>query len=78
VLTTPQIVEALFGSTSLAQRRLLRLLELGVVARFRPQRADGGSYPYHWVLDQAGPNSSPPSAVTPFPDRVKPGLGACT
>lgn len=54
VLTTPQIIEALFGSTSFAQRRLLRLLHLGVVARFRPQRPDGGSYPYHWVLDQAG------------------------
>lgn len=54
VLTTPQIVEALFGSVSFAQRRLLRLLELGVVARFRPQKPDGGSFPYHWVLDQAG------------------------
>lgn len=54
VLTTPQVVEGLFGSTSFAQRRLLRLLDLRVVARFRPQKPDGGSYPYHWVLDQAG------------------------
>ncbi len=54
VLTTPQIIAALFGSTSFAQRRLLRLLHLGVLARFRPLKPDGGSFPYHWLLDQPG------------------------
>ncbi|MBI3686099.1 MAG: replication-relaxation family protein [Actinobacteria bacterium] len=54
VLTTPQIASALFSSLDFAQRRLLRLLNLGVVARFRPQRFDGGSYPYHYLADQLG------------------------
>jgi hypothetical protein len=54
VLTTPQITRALFTSTTFGQRRLLRLLHLRLVARFRPQRPDGGSFPYHWVLDQPG------------------------
>ncbi|HEY0699567.1 MAG TPA: replication-relaxation family protein, partial [Micromonospora sp.] len=27
---------------------------LRLVGRFRPQRADGGSYPYHYVIDQLG------------------------
>jgi hypothetical protein len=54
VLTTPQIIDALFGSPTFGQRRLLRLLQLGVLTRFRPQKPDGGSYPYHWLLDQTG------------------------
>jgi len=37
-----------------AQRRLLKLTHLGVLARFRPQKWDGGSHPYHYVLDQLG------------------------
>jgi hypothetical protein len=54
VLTTFQICQALFGSLDFAQRRLLRLHQLGLVDRFRPLRAGGGSYPWHYVLDQLG------------------------
>lgn len=54
VLTTDQIAHALFPSLDFTQRRLLKLLGYGVVDRFRPQRPDGGSYPYHYVLDQLG------------------------
>src|SRR5690606_14012032 len=54
VLTTEQIAHALFGSLDFAQRRLLKLTGYGVIDRFRPQRPDGGSYPYHYVIDQLG------------------------
>ncbi|MEU5722761.1 replication-relaxation family protein [Micromonospora sp. NPDC047738] len=54
VLTTPQIAHALFPSLDFAQRRLRRLGDVGVVDRFRPLKTDGGSYPYHYVLDQLG------------------------
>lgn len=54
VLTTFQISHALFGSLDFAQRRLLRLHRLGLLERFRPLRAGGGSYPWHYVLDQLG------------------------
>ena len=54
VLTTEQIAAALFSSLDVCQRRLLKLIHLGVLARFRPQRWEGGSYPYHYVLDQLG------------------------
>lgn len=54
VLTTFQISHALFGSLDFAQRRLLRLHRLGLVDRFRPLRAGGGSFPWHYVLDQFG------------------------
>jgi hypothetical protein len=54
VLTTFQICHALFGSLDFAQRRLLNLHRLGLVDRFRPLRAGGGSYPWHYVLDQIG------------------------
>jgi len=54
VLTTFQICHALFGSLDFAQRRLLILHRLGLVDRFRPLRAGGGSYPWHYVLDQIG------------------------
>jgi predicted transcriptional regulator len=53
-LTTDQIAKALFPSLDFAQRRLLRLTTLGAVARFRPNKLDGGSYPYHYVLAQLG------------------------
>ncbi|MFI7492677.1 replication-relaxation family protein [Micromonospora echinaurantiaca] len=53
-LTTDQIAAALFPSLDFAQRRLRRLTVLRAVDRFRPNRADGGSYPYHYVLDQLG------------------------
>jgi hypothetical protein len=54
LLTSFQIADALFPSLDFAQRRLRRLLDAGVLARFRPLRPDGGSYPYHYVLDQLG------------------------
>jgi hypothetical protein len=54
VLTTPQIAHALYPSLDFAQRRLLKLLAAGVVDRFRPQRPDGGSHPYHYLLAQLG------------------------
>jgi hypothetical protein len=54
VLTTPQITNALFGSPDFCQRRVLKLTNLAVINRFRPQKPDGGSYPYHYVIDQLG------------------------
>ncbi|HLL65542.1 MAG TPA: replication-relaxation family protein [Micromonosporaceae bacterium] len=54
VLTTFQIAHALFPSLDFAQRRLTRLRSIGVVDRFRPFRPDGGSFPYHYVIDQLG------------------------
>jgi len=37
-----------------AQRRLGILTDLGVLARFRPLRLAGGTYPYHYVLAHTG------------------------
>ena len=54
VLTSFQIAHALFSSLDFCQRRLRTLHRLRLVARFRPQRAEGGSYPYHYVMDQLG------------------------
>jgi hypothetical protein len=54
VLTSFQIAHALFSSLDFCQRRLRTLHRLGLVARFRPQRAEGGSYPYRYVIDQLG------------------------
>ncbi|MDG4761105.1 replication-relaxation family protein [Micromonospora sp. WMMD710] len=54
VLTTDQIAAALFPSLDFTQRRLRRLTALRAVDRFRPNKADGGSHPYHYVLDQLG------------------------
>jgi hypothetical protein len=54
VLTSFQIAHALFPSRDFAQERLRKLTNLKVLARFRPQKPDGGSYPYHYVLDQLG------------------------
>ncbi|GAB3376465.1 replication-relaxation family protein [Micromonospora halotolerans] len=54
LLTTDQIATALFPSLDFAQRRLRRLTVLRAVDRFRPNKPDGGSYPYHYVLDQLG------------------------
>ncbi|MGW5672390.1 replication-relaxation family protein [Micromonospora sp. NPDC003776] len=47
LLTTDQIAAALFPSLDFAQRRLRRLTVLRAVGRFRPNKPDGGSYPYH-------------------------------
>ncbi|GAA3957255.1 replication-relaxation family protein [Actinoplanes auranticolor] len=54
VLTTFHIADALFPSLDFCQRRLRTLYRLRLIARFRPQRADGGSYPYHYLIDQLG------------------------
>ncbi|MDG4833989.1 replication-relaxation family protein [Solwaraspora sp. WMMD1047] len=54
VLTTVQINHALFGSLDFTQRRLRKLCHAGLLARFRPFRAEGGTYPYHYVLAQLG------------------------
>lgn len=54
VLTTDQLAFALFPSVDVAQRRLRVLTELGVLQRFRPLKLDGGSHPYHYVLDHLG------------------------
>ncbi|UQU64789.1 replication-relaxation family protein [Couchioplanes caeruleus] len=54
LLTTFQIATALFPSLDYAQERLRTLYRLAVIDRFRPQRPDGGSYPYHYVLAQLG------------------------
>jgi hypothetical protein len=54
VLTSFQIANALFPSLDFCQRRLRTLTELRLVTRFRPHQPDGGSYPYHYVIDQLG------------------------
>ena len=54
VLTSAQIAHALYASLDTAQRRLLILYRLALVDRFRPLRAGGGSYPWHYVLDHLG------------------------
>lgn len=54
VLTSFQIADALFPSRDFAQERLRTLTRIGVLDRFRPQRPDGGSYPYHYILAQLG------------------------
>jgi hypothetical protein len=69
VLTTDQINTALYGSLTFCQRRLLKLLTLGVVARFRPQRWEGGSYPYHYLLDQLGTEIVAAQRRDPLPRR---------
>ena len=54
VLTSFQISHALYGSLDFAQRRLRKLCEVGLLGRFRPFRAEGGTHPYHYVLGQLG------------------------
>jgi Replication-relaxation len=54
VLTSFQIAHALYGSLDFAQRRLRKLTQADLLARFRPFRAEGGTYPYHYVLGQLG------------------------
>ncbi|PWR16164.1 hypothetical protein DKT69_07180 [Micromonospora sicca] len=69
VLTTFQISHALFGSLDFAQRRLLRLHRLALVDRFRPLRPGGGSFPWHYVLDQLGAEFVAASRGEPPPRR---------
>jgi hypothetical protein len=77
VLTSFQIASALFSSLDFAQRRLLTLHRLGLVDRFRPLRAGGGSYPWHYVLDYLGAQfvaasrDEPPPRPTQSADRVR-------
>jgi hypothetical protein len=54
VLTSFQIAHALYPSADFAQRRLRKLCEVDLLGRFRPFRAEGGTYPYHYVLGQLG------------------------
>jgi hypothetical protein len=54
VLTTDQIAHAQFPSLDRAQTRLRELLRYGALARFRPQRPDGGSYSYRHLVSQLG------------------------
>jgi hypothetical protein len=54
VLTTVQIAHALYPSLDFAQRRLRKLCQVGLLDRFRPFRAEGGTYPYHYLLGQLG------------------------
>lgn len=68
-LTTFQINTALFGSLDFAQRRLRKLTDAGVLDRFRPQKADGGSYPYHYVLTQLGVELVAAQRGNPSPRR---------
>lgn len=54
VLTAPQIAEAFFESEDRARKRLLTLVRVGALARFRPHREGWGLYPYHYVLSPGG------------------------
>jgi hypothetical protein len=54
VLTTMQVARLFFDSHKRASARLLDLLGLGMVERFRPYREGWGSHPWHWVLGREG------------------------
>jgi Replication-relaxation len=69
VLTTGQIAAALFPSVNFAQRRLRALLGMRLVDRFRPQRPEGGSYPYYWLLAQLGTDVIASQRGDPVPRR---------
>jgi hypothetical protein len=69
VLTSFQIAHALFPSLDFAQERLRKLTNLKVLARFRPQKPDGGSYPYHYLLDQLGTDVVAAQRGEPVPRR---------
>lgn len=53
VLTTHQVVDLYFDSQRVAERRLLKLFQYGVVLRFRPV-LERGSSPHHFVLGDLG------------------------
>lgn len=53
VLTTHQVVDLYFDSQRVAERRLLKLFQYGVVLRFRPVLEQGSS-PHHFVLGDLG------------------------
>jgi hypothetical protein len=75
VLTTAQVAFALFPSADVAQRRLRLLTELGLLQRFRPLKLDGGSYPFHYVIDHLGALvlATQKGAETPRPAQSAPG-----
>jgi hypothetical protein len=55
VLTSFQIAHARYPSLDFAQRRLRALCQTKkLLGRFRPFRAEGGTYPYHYILSQLG------------------------
>ncbi|MCM0673147.1 replication-relaxation family protein [Micromonospora phytophila] len=62
VFTTDQIAVALFPSLDFTQRRLRRLTALRAVDRFRPNKADGGSHPYHYSWTNSATTTSTPNA----------------
>ncbi|GGJ88214.1 hypothetical protein GCM10010123_17290 [Pilimelia anulata] len=70
VLTSDQIARGLFPSLDAAQRRLQTLHHARVLGRFRPQRWEGGSYPYHYVLDQLGVDVVAAQRGDPVPRRT--------
>jgi Replication-relaxation len=70
VLTSFQVATALFPSLDYAQERLRTLTRLGVVDRFRPQRPEGGSHPYHYVLAQLGVEVVSAQRNEEFPRRT--------
>ncbi|MGQ0678402.1 MAG: replication-relaxation family protein [Actinomycetota bacterium] len=53
VLTTHQVVDLSFDSQRVAERRLLKLFQYGVVLRFRPVLEQGSS-PHHFVTGRSG------------------------
>jgi hypothetical protein len=57
VLTSFQFAHALFLSLDFCQRRLRTLHRLKLVARFRPLRPGGGSYPHPQRREPAHPSS---------------------
>lgn len=69
VLTSSQIAHALFPSLDFAQERLRKLTGLKVLARFRPLKPDGGSNPYHYLLDQLGTDVVAAQRGEPIPRR---------
>ncbi|GAA1619322.1 replication-relaxation family protein [Actinoplanes couchii] len=53
-LTSDQISRLYFTATRTCQTRLLHLMRLGLLQRFRYARVGGGSYPWHWALGLYG------------------------
>lgn len=70
VLTSFQIANALYPSLDFAQRRLRALCQQKkLLGRFRPFRAEGGTYPYHYVLSQKGADVVATQRGEPLPRR---------
>ncbi|BCB89273.1 hypothetical protein Psuf_065860 [Phytohabitans suffuscus] len=72
MLTSFQIAHALYGSLDFAQRRLRKLNGDDLLGRFRPFRAEGGTYPYHYTyLGNSASRSSLPNAATTSRARIR-------